>query len=122
MRKASRLLLWLAIGTMSITGLIHGLVAPECFTEAIYKGWLFYANALGSLLAAWGILQQKDWGWNLGMVIAVGSLAAYVASRTIGLPLIPAEPEAWLEPLGVVSLLAEGLFVTVYILGKKGWS
>ncbi len=122
MRKTSRLLLWLAIGAMSMTGLIHGLTAPECFTEAIYKGWLFYANVFGSLLAAWGILQQKDWGWDLGMIIAVGSIAAYVASRTIGLPLIPAEPEAWLEPLGVGALMAEGLFVGVYILRKKGWS
>jgi hypothetical protein len=119
MRKASRLLLWLAIGAMSTTGLIHGLTAPECFTEAIYKGWLFYANAFGAMLAAWGILQQKDWGWNLGIIIAVGSIVAYVASRTIGLPLIAPEPDAWLEPLGVGSLMAEGLFVTVYFLRKR---
>ncbi|MCB9757074.1 MAG: hypothetical protein H6753_01465 [Candidatus Omnitrophica bacterium] len=122
MRRTARLLMWLAIGAMSITGLIHGIEAPDGFTEAAYKGWLFYANALGSLLAAWGILQQKDWGWNLGMVIAVGSLAAYAASRTIGLPLIAPEPDAWLEPLGVGAFAAEALFVIIYFLHKKRMS
>jgi hypothetical protein len=34
----------------------------------------------------------------------------YVISRTVGLPGLPAVEE-WLEPLGLLSLLVEGLFV-----------
>jgi hypothetical protein len=41
-------------------------------------------------------------------------LLAYVASRTIGLPGLPAEPDAWLEPAGVASLLCETLFVVLF--------
>ena len=45
-------------------------------------------------------------------------MIAYCLSRTVGLPYIPAEPDAWLEPLGVASLAAEGLFIGVFV-GKS---
>ena len=70
-----------------MTGLIHVMNAPESFEEASYKGWLFYANGLGAFVAAYGIYRGKcSWGWSLGLVIVVGSLIGYVASRTVGLP------------------------------------
>ena len=101
------------------TGLIHAIEAHEGFEEAAYKGWLFCANGAGALVAAFGIFQKQKWGWSLGLVIAAGSLIGYVASRTIGLPLIPAEPDAWLEPLGVASLICETLFIVVIVLSRK---
>ena len=72
-----------------------------------------------ALVAAVGMSLRKGWGWPLGLVIAVGSLVGYVMSRTVGLPLIPAEPGAWLEPLGIASLIAEALFVAVYFVRSK---
>jgi hypothetical protein len=42
---------------------------------------------------------------------ACGALVAYAISRTVGLPGLPAEPDAWLEPLGVVSVIAELVFL-----------
>jgi len=96
-------------------GLIHVLDAPDSFEDAMYKGWLFYANGAGALAAAVGILRRSRWGWNLGFVIAACSIVGYIASRTLGLPFIPAEPDAWLEPLGVASLVTEGLFVALFI-------
>ncbi len=119
MAKNSKYFFWLGIISILVTGLIHGIEAPDCFSEAVYKGWLFYANALGALMAAAGIFYKNQWGWKLGTVIAVGSILGYVASRTIGLPMLAPEPDAWLEPLGVVSLLVEGLFVVVFVLRKK---
>ncbi len=101
-----------------IIGLIHVIDAKGSFSDAIYKGWLFYANGVAASIAAWGIYRKHIWGWNLGLMVAVGSFLGYVASRTVGLPYIPAETDAWLEPLGVTSLIAEGLFVVVFI-GKK---
>ena len=107
---------WAGIILILSIGCIHVLDAQDSFKDAIYKGWLFYANGVGALLAAYFIYRGKDHGgWNLGFLIAVGSLLAYVASRTIGLPQIPAEPEAWFEPLGVGSLIAEGLFIAAFI-------
>ena len=38
----------------------------------------------------------------------------YVISRTVGLPGLPVEEE-WLEPLGLLSLLVEALFIGLYL-------
>ena len=40
-------------------------------------------------------------------------------SRTVGLPGLPVETE-WLEPLGVLSLVVEALFVGVYLAIGRG--
>ncbi|MDD3344816.1 MAG: hypothetical protein PHO34_00035 [Candidatus Omnitrophica bacterium] len=115
MDKAKKIFTWLGIVLILITGLVHLIDAPDSFSDAPYKGWLFYVNFAGALLAALGIFFDKlDWGWNLGFLIAAGSILAYIASRTVGLPFIPPEPDEWLEPLGVASLIAEGLFIAVF--------
>ena len=112
---------WLAIASIVATGLIHAIEAPGSFGEAAYKGWLFALNGVGALVAACGISHGKSRvGWNLGLLIAAGSLVGYVASRTVGLPGIPAEPEARLEPLGVASLVAEVLFVACWTVSLRG--
>lgn len=113
MTKRTNLLIWVGIILIVLTGLIHFVDAPDSFDEATYKGVLFLANGAGALLAAAGIWAGKRWGWTLGLLVAVGALAGYVASRTVGMPGIPAEPDAWFEPLGIASLVAEGLFSLV---------
>ncbi len=105
---------WVAIVLIIAVGGIHIVGAPDCFKEAAYKGWLFYANGFGAMAAAYGIFRRQEWGWCLGLMVAAGSFLGYVASRTVGLPLIPAEPEAWFEPLGISSLIAEGAFIALF--------
>ena len=107
--------MWFGIILILIIGLIHVIDAKDSFSDAIYKGWLFYANGVVSLIAAYGIYHKFNWGWNLGLIIAGGSFLGYIASRTVGLPYIPAEPEAWFEPLGIAAMTAEGLFIIVFI-------
>ncbi len=112
----SKIVIWLGISMILVTGLIHAIEAPDAFGDAAYKGWLFCLNAFGAAISGLGIyLHKKTWGWNLGFLIALLSIIFYVISRTIGLPYIPAEPENWLEPLGVVSLLAESIFIAAYM-------
>ncbi|MEZ4860658.1 MAG: hypothetical protein R3C14_05100 [Caldilineaceae bacterium] len=116
--QTSKVLVWSAIAFIIITGLVHLIDAGDAMGEAAYKGLLFYANGLAALVAAYGIYRgERSWGWHFGALIAAATIVGYVASRTVGLPQIPAEPDEWLEPLGVVSLLAEGLFLVVY-----GWA
>ena len=119
MRTTSKTILWLGIVLILITGLVHFIDAPDAFEEVTYKGWLFVANGLGAIVAAYGIWKNERWGWGLGLLIAAGSVAAYVASRTVGLPQLPAEPDEWLEPLGVLSVMAEALFskLALWVLG-----
>ncbi len=115
MTKPSKIFLWSGVVLILITGLMHVIDAQDSFNDAVYKGWLFYANGVVSLIAAYGIYRKHRWGWNLGLMVAVGSFGGYTASRTVGLPFIPAVPGASLEPLGIGSLIAEGLFVAVFI-------
>jgi len=101
------------ISLIVIVGLIHLINSPGDLEEGSYAGLLYLANFVGAL-AAVGIYRGERWGWALGLLVAAGAFAGYVVSRTVGLPGLPVEEE-WLEPLGVLSLLVEALFVGLYL-------
>jgi hypothetical protein len=116
----AKILRGIAVFLIIEIGLTHYFSAQHEFEEAWILGYLFVANVLGALVAAYGIYRQKRWGWFLGLLIALGSLTGYVWSRTIGLPFLP--PEEWLYPWGVTSVLTEGLFcliALIYALWRK---
>jgi hypothetical protein len=102
------------ISVIMIIGLIHLINAPGDLEEGTYTGLLYLANFVGALAAAIGIYRGRSWGWSLGALVSVGAFVAYVISRTVGLPGLPVEEE-WLEPLGVLSLLVEALFMGLYL-------
>ena len=106
-------LAWAGASLIAAVGLIHLLEAPEVLEEATYLGLLFLANFSGTVVAAIGIYRNHRWGWLLGVVLAGGSFVGYVASCTVGLPGL--EVEEWLQPLGLLSLLIEGLFMGLYL-------
>lgn len=121
-RALSKTVVWAGIVLILATGLLHFINAPDSFKDAAYKGILFMLNGIGALVAAVGIYRgARTWGWMLGALIAGGALLAYIASRTIGLPGLPAEPDKWLEPMGLASMIAEVLFLVVALpaLTKK---
>jgi hypothetical protein len=110
----SRIRTWSGIMLVLATGLIHGVEGPAHYHEATYQGLLFFLNAAGALVAARGIYRcAKLWGWTLGALISAGAFTLYIVSRTIGLPGLEIDDD-WFEPLGVASLLVEGLYVLVY--------
>src|SRR5215467_432201 len=110
----SRTRTWAGILLVLATGLIHAVEGPANSHEAAYKGLLFFLNAAGALVAARGIYRgAKLWGWTLGVLISAGALTLYIVSHTIGLPGLEIDDE-WFEPLGVASLLVEGLYVIMY--------
>lgn len=110
----SKMLQGLAILLIIEIGLVHYFSAQHEFEEAAVLGYLFMANFIGALVAAYGIYRQKMWGWWLGFAIAAGSLAGYIWSRTAGLPGLQAE--AWIFPWGLTSLIVESLFILLAFL------
>jgi hypothetical protein len=111
------------ISLILIVGLIHLINSPGDLEEGSYTGVLYLANFAGAILAAVGIYRGRSWSWGLGALVSVGAFAGYVISRTIGLPGFAVEEE-WLEPLGLLSLLVEalfmGLYLTVFVRPKGG--
>lgn len=104
-----------------VTGAIHIIDAPGSFGDATYKGWLFLANGLAAMIAAYGIYRgERTWGWGLGLLVAGGALVGYVISRTVGLPGIA--PDVWLEPLGILSLIVEAAFIILFARSRRAAS
>lgn len=100
-----------------VMGAIHAYEAPEYFEFATYLGSLFLANVVGAALAAIGILVDRIEAWALGAVTAAATFAAYIVSRTAGLPGLPAEERSeFLEPLGVASLVVEAAFLVLFVV------
>lgn len=106
-----------------VSGLIHLVLSPEHFEEATYLGWLFLAEFVGALVAAFGVYQGYRWGWGLGILVAGGAFVAYFIESLIGFPGIPPEGvEALLEPPGVAAKIVEFLFLVLAVvaLTKRG--
>jgi hypothetical protein len=121
MRAVTKNVMWLGIILILLTGLIHLIDAQDNFKDATYKGLLFVANGIGAIIAAIGIYRgARKWGWGLGLLVAVGAIIGYIISRTIGLPGLEIDPH-WSEPLGVASLIVEGLFTVtaLYALSSR---
>ena len=106
------------LGVVSLVSIIviHWLDLPSKLSEVPYLGYAYIALMVGSALAAILLLQDDKRGWALGGALALGSIIAYVLNRTVGLPYAMDDISNWLEPLGVYSLIAEGVMVAL-----SGW-
>lgn len=109
-----RNLMWAGVALVAAVGLIHLIETPEYFDEyGTFYGLAFLTNAAAAAVAAVGIYGGiKSWGWTLGAVISGGAFVLYLVSRTVGLPGITGAE--FFEPIGLLSLLVEGLFVALY--------
>jgi hypothetical protein len=109
----SKLIQWFAITLILEIGLLHLFTAQAEYEEVAYMGYLFVANFLGALIAAVGIYRRLFLGWILGVFIAIGSIAGYAWSRTLGMPGM--EVEEWFNPIGIVVMLLEGGFCILFL-------
>lgn len=110
----SKILQWFAITLMIETGLIHLLTAQVEYDKAPYLGYLSMLNLLGAMITVFGIYHKQTWGWLIGFVVSIGSIAGFVWVRTQGLPGL--RPEPWVYPFGLVAIAAEGLFILLCLL------
>ncbi len=67
-------------------------------------------NLLAALVAGVGIWRDAQWGWVLGLVIAVVAIGLYVTQQTLGLPGLPKD---WVEPSRIASVMIQALFIAV---------
>jgi hypothetical protein len=71
---------------------------------------LYYLLEIACLVAAALLLDRfARLGWFLSLGVAAGPILGYVLSRGPGLPDYTDDIGNWAEPLGVISLVVEGI-------------
>lgn len=114
-----------AVGTVGLGGIavIHALQVPEAFEETTYLGVLFIGAILASLALSTALTRTSDQrAWAAVGALAAAIMLGYVLTRTSGLPDATLDVGNWTEPLGLASLVAEGLVVcvTAGVLASRG--
>ena len=95
--------------------------APEVAVRLASPHWIGWGYRLieaGAVLTALTLLCLRPawpvpaWlGWAAGILLGAGPFAAYIASRTVGVPGDPGDVGNWGYWLGTVSLLVEAALV-----------
>ncbi len=103
------------IGALLMLGIavIHYLDLGDKLTEVPYIGYLYLALIAGSIVAAGLLFYRPRTGWTLGGTLALLTFIAYCVNRTVGMPNAMDDIGNWGEPLGVASLVVEGLMVVL---------
>lgn len=81
-----------------------------------YVGIGYYALEIAGIVAA-GLLLSRlaRTGWFLAIGVAVGPLVGYLLSRGPGLPDYDDDRGNWTEPLGLLSLVVEGILLILSV-------
>jgi len=106
----------LAVVGLAGVALIHLLDAHDTFVATPYKGWL-YVGLIASSLATAGLLLRRPSraAWLAAAVLPLSAFAAFVWSRTVGLPSGADDIDNWWEPLGLSSLFVEACVAAVAV-------
>jgi FtsH-binding integral membrane protein len=109
----------LAIGLAAIA-VIHAVDSVGKWTETRYMFWMYMAL----IAAAVGLGGAVVFSRSRAAVAAAAGLAAvvfaaFVVDRTLGMPGATADIGNWTEPLGLASLVVEGLVVAVGVAGLR---
>jgi len=102
----------LAVATIHVIdqGGLPGTKDPQ------YVQIMYYAlEAAGVAAAALLLTRPARVGWFLALGVAVGPILGYVLSRGPGLPNYTDDVGNWTEPLGVISLVVEGVLLIVTV-------
>ena len=86
----------------------HVPVTRSHLTEAPYIGWSFIAvEVVGLMFAAWLLWRDDPRVYAAAAVVSVGAVAAYLVSRSIGLPQMADDIGNWADPWGVACIASE---------------
>ena len=90
--------------------------------DPYYVQIMYYAlEAAGVAAAALLVTRSARVGWFLALGVAIGPILGYVLSRGPGLPNYTDDVGNWTEPLGVISLVVEGVLLMVTVAALLTW-
>jgi Na+/melibiose symporter-like transporter len=97
---------------------IHAVDAVGKWTETRYMFWMYMAAIVAAVVAAAAVvLTRSRTALLVAAAIAGSVLLGYVVDRTIGMPNATGDIGNWTEPLGLTSMVVEGLTVAVALAG-----
>ena len=101
---------WVAVVMLLATAGTHVPLIPMHLEEAPYVGVLFIALSVASVaLAVLLVRWDTPLVWYASGAMTLLALAAFFASRTVGLPQIGDDIGNWSEPLGYPAVAVEAL-------------
>jgi hypothetical protein len=99
---------WLAALCLLVSAGTHLPLVPEHLAEARYIGIGFLLLALASVALALALAVRDTVAvWVVVAAVEALALTAYVASRTVGLPLLSDDVGRWLDPWSFPAIAAE---------------
>ena len=121
MTRSSNATTVVGTGLLLATGLVDLVLYFGKSIPFGYPGILFLLNAAAAIVLAVALLFGLRMAWHLGALLTAVTIISFILARTTGLPGL--QLSDWLVmlgfiPLGPVSLVAEGLFVAVYLVTK----
>jgi hypothetical protein len=82
----------------------------------VYVGIGYYVlEIIGVITAVLLLTRASQLGWFLAIGVAAGPLIGYILSRGPGLPDYDDDKGNWTEPLGLISLVVEGVLLILAI-------
>jgi hypothetical protein len=105
----------LALGVAGAHVADQGGVAA--FTAPDWLGWAYRLIEVGGVLVAVTLLWPRParLGWTAGVLLGVGPLVGFLASRTVGVPGDPGDVGNWSDWVGTLSLIIEAGLITVSV-------
>ncbi len=111
-----------ASGLLLGTAAIHMAAFREHYEVAPYIGVLFLLLALASVTLAVAVSAGSRTAWDLGALLSISAIIAYVLARTTGLP--DYHESDWFDfmgavPVGLLSVSVESAFVIVWMVRRE---
>jgi hypothetical protein len=102
---------WLAAVCVAVGGLTHVPLIQDHLEEAPYIGVLFIALAVVAVVLAVALLvADSPLVWAVTVVVMAAAVAAFLVSRTAGLPQMPDDVGNWRgEAMGLPAVTSEAL-------------
>jgi hypothetical protein len=103
---------WLTVAAVAVAAIAHVPVIAPHLDEAPYMGALFILlTAACSVLGAALCVDDSALAYSLVVLTCGLAVIGYAATRLVAFPMLSDDVGNWLEPLGVVSIAAEGVAV-----------
>jgi hypothetical protein len=106
-----------AVAALAAVCVVHLLDGPGSLGDHFYIGALELALAAACApLAVWLLVRPTGTVWRTALALNLAAMAAFIISRTLGLPGSTDDIGSWGQLLGVINLTVEAIVVSLALI------